>query len=72
MATGGTECADGASGKHCVLKISGITPAMTKQELELVFESERKSGGGEIKELELLPSTGEALLTYESLEGKSF
>ena len=71
MATGGAEKED-MSGDCCVLKITGILPAMTVPDLELVFESERKSGGGEIKELELAASPGEALLTYKSLEGILF
>ena len=52
-----------------VLKVAGVTSDVTLADLELVFENERKYGGGEIERLERDFSKGEVLLTYKSHKG---
>lgn len=51
-----------------VLEIQGIPLQTSRQMVELFFENTRKSGGGDIKQLNY-DSDGHALISFENKEG---
>ena len=53
------------------LMISGILPSTTNDELELYFESHKKSGGGDIELVERVNEES-AIITFEDSSGKYF
>ena len=53
------------------LMISGILPNATNDELELYFESHKKSGGGNVELLERVNEES-AIITFEDSSGKYF
>ena len=52
-----------------MVKISGVTNKIPKEALEMFFENPRKSGGGEIENLDIILSKHIAIITYEDQEG---
>ena len=50
------------------VKISGVSEKTPKFALELFFENNKKSNGGEIKEIQVDNET--AIITFEDAEGK--
>ena len=51
------------------LLIQGLGESITKQELEIRFQSRKKSGGGDISSVELNSAKGEAVVVFEDEEG---
>ena len=54
------------------LLIQGLKKSITKQELEIHFQSRKKSGGGDIHSVELNSTKGEAVVVFEDEEGICF
>ena len=54
------------------LLIQGLGESITKQELEIRFQSLKKSGGGDIRSVELNSAKGEAVVVFEHEEGICF
>ena len=57
------------SGGPCLL-VSGIPSSVSQEELEMYFESEKKSGGGEVTELVCNNADGTAAVVFESCNSK--
>ena len=55
---------------QCTVRITGLAESVTKDLLELYFESEKKSSGGNVKDIQLDETEGEAYVTFETEEGK--
>ena len=51
------------------VRISGITHNYSDQFIELYFENERRSGGGELEGVKLL-GDGEVIVTFKDSKGK--
>lgn len=51
------------------IEITGIASTTSKETLEMFLENERKSGGGEIKELYYLKEQEKAIVEYTNAEG---
>ena len=54
------------------LLIQGLKKSIAKQELEIHFQSRKKSGGGDIRSVELNSTKGEAVVVFEDEEGICF
>ena len=52
------------------VQVTGIASDTSREFLTLLFENQRKSGGGEIDELEYDNSTGTAIVTFTDPESK--
>ncbi|XP_046369034.2 protein mono-ADP-ribosyltransferase PARP14-like [Haliotis rufescens] len=48
--------------------VEGIHKSMSKETLELYFESKKRSGGGDVEDIELNLAEGTALLTFQDCE----
>ena len=57
------------SGGPCLL-VSGIPSSVSQEELEMYFESKKKSGGGEVTELVCNNVDGTAAIVFESRNSK--
>ena len=55
-----------------MVRISGINEAVCQETLELFFESEKRSGGGEIKAVDIYLASQMAIITFENEEGNQF
>ena len=53
-----------------MVRISGINETMSEDFLQLFFESEKRSGGGETKEIDIFVALQMAIITFENEEGK--
>ena len=53
-----------------MVKISGVSQNISEEMLELYFENTRKTGGGEIKSIDMLPSMQAAIITFADTAGK--
>ena len=53
-----------------MVKISGVTQNISEETLELYFENTKRSGGGEIKSIDMFPSMQAAIITFEDTAGK--
>ena len=51
------------------LLIQGLAQSITKRELEIYFKSRKRSGGGDIRSVELNSANGEAVVVFEDDEG---
>ena len=51
------------------LLVKGLKESITKRELEIHFQSRKKSGGGDIQVVELNSTKGEAVVVFEDEEG---
>lgn len=51
------------------LKVSGLPPLVEEEILELFFENEKKSGGGNVTKVQIL-NEGSALVTFEEEKGE--
>ena len=58
--------------QECAVRVSGIEASLSRDFIECYFENERHSGGGEIEEKFYMPSTGVAVITFKSPQGKPF
>ena len=52
-----------------MVKISGISQNISEETLELYFENAKRSGGGEIKQIDMLPSMQAAIITFQDAAG---
>ena len=55
--------------EETMVKISGIIQNISEETLELYFENTKRSGGGEIKHIDMLPSMQAAIITFEDAAG---
>ena len=55
---------------QCTVCVSGLAGSITKDHLELYFENEQKSSGGNVKDIQLDETEEEACVTFETEEGK--
>ena len=53
-----------------MVKISGINTAISQEKLELFFENTKKSGGGDIKSVDMLPTMQMAIITFQDTAGR--
>ena len=53
-----------------MIKVTNIPPYTSQDALVFFFENRRRSGGGDIKELEYDPDTKSAVITFEDPEGR--
>ena len=51
------------------LLVKGLKESITKEELGIHFQSRKKSGGGDIRSVELNSAKGEAVVVFEDEEG---
>ena len=54
----------------CKIKVTGLTGACDEDLLVMFFENKKRSGGGEVKKLEMMRSLGEALITFVDPQGR--
>ena len=54
-----------------MVKISGVNQTISEETLELYFENTKKTGGGEIKSIDMLPSLQAAIITFEDTAGEN-
>ena len=52
------------------VQVSGVSDKISPLALDLFFESTKKSGGGEIKDVQLVPSRQMAIITFRDQLGK--
>ena len=52
------------------VRVTGLKPTLSKDILEVYFESKKRSGGGDIEDIVIMTGKGEALITFEEPEGK--
>ena len=52
------------------LLVKGLKESITKKELGIHFQSRKKSGGGDIRSVELNSAKGEAVVVFKDEEGK--
>ena len=52
------------------VKITGLTSPFEEDMLAMFFENKRRSGGGDIENIESDPGKGQAFITYVNSEGK--
>ena len=57
--------------RHCTntIKVTNVAPALSKEVLKLYFESAKRSGGGEIKDLHLITEKKKAFVTFKDPDG---
>ena len=56
----------------CAIEVKDLDPAITDERLELFFENERRSGGGNIMDLEYDAERRLAVITFETPQGQHF
>ena len=56
---------------QCTVRVYELADSVTKDLLELYFENEKKSSGGDVKDIQLDETEGEACVTFETEEGNS-
>ena len=54
-----------------MVKISGVSRDMPSEIIELFFESAKRSGGGTVKNVDILLPAQTAIITFEDAEGGS-
>ncbi|XP_072026437.1 protein mono-ADP-ribosyltransferase PARP14-like [Amphiura filiformis] len=57
-------CASLVEHPDCIL-VQNLTPAISEDAIELYFESERKSGGGIVREVQMNPKRNQAIVFFE-------
>jgi hypothetical protein len=53
----------------CAVRVRGVNDKITEDTLQLLFENEKRSGGGPIEEVFIDKQSGTAAITFESREG---
>ena len=51
-----------------MVRVSGISRSISDDMLELFFESEKRSGGGDIKKIDKYPASDMVIITYKEEE----
>ena len=54
----------------CAVLVTGLKPSTEKDMLELFFENTKRSGGGEIKHIEMNEKSGRAIIHFADKAGK--
>ena len=52
-----------------MVKVSGVSASIPEEMLELFFESSKRSGGGDIRSIDMFILTEAAIITFEESEG---
>ena len=52
-----------------MVKISGVSASIPEEMLELFFESSKRSGGGDIRNIDMFRLVEAAIITFEESEG---
>lgn len=55
----------------CSIRVSGFLKDLCKSDLEIYFQSRKKSNGGDIDEIEFDPDRGEARIVFKDSSGMS-
>ena len=55
--------------EYPMVKVSGVGASIPEEMLELFFESSKRSGGGDIRNIDLFTLTEAAIITFEESEG---
>ena len=50
--------------------IEGLNPSTEKEVLELFFENSKRSGGGDIRDIQMYPVSGRAIVWFEETTSK--
>lgn len=58
-----------ATTKTCAIEVKDVHPSISEDQLALYFESERRSGGGDIEDLEFDRCRRMAVITFKTPEG---
>ena len=53
-----------------MVRVSGISRSISDDMLELFFESEKRSGGGDIKKIDKYPASDMVIITFDDEEGR--
>ena len=53
-----------------MVKVSGVCANIPEEMLELFFESSKRSGGGDIRNIDMLTKAKTAIITFEESEGR--
>lgn len=49
--------------------VTGLPGGTTKTQLTIYFQSQRDSGGGDVKNIDIDVDRGQAVITFEEMEG---
>lgn len=49
--------------------VTGLPGGTTKTQLTIYFQSQRDSGGGDVKNIDIDVDRGQAVITFEEVEG---
>jgi len=52
------------------MKVSNVKPTLSKEMLTMYFENVKRSNGGEIKDLSLVPEKKKAFITFKDPDGE--
>ncbi len=55
-----------------MVKVTGIPQSLKRDVIELFFESSKRSGGGDIKDLTICREHNFVVITYQEPEGKKY
>lgn len=50
--------------------VTGLPDSTTERQLTIYFQSQRDSGGGDVKRIDIDINRGEAVITFEDVDGK--
>ena len=53
-----------------MVRVSGISRSISDDMLELFFESEKRSGGGDIKKIDKYPASDMVIITFDDEQGR--
>ena len=54
----------------CAILVQGLNSNIGNDVIEMFFENTKRSGGGEIKQLQVFPKEGRAIIWFADVEGK--
>lgn len=54
----------------CSILVSNLPPDCDREVVELYFDSKKRSGGGGVQTVEMLPEYNEAIVTFKNAEGQ--
>ena len=55
--------------EYPMVKVSGVSASIPEEMLELYFESTKRSGGGDIRNIDMFKLIEAAIITFEESEG---
>ena len=56
----------------CAVFVAGLKPNIEKDILEMFFENTKRSGGGDIKQIEINEKSGRAIIHFTEKAGKRY